>query len=525
MKGIRPGSEGNTRLEKSFGGDGPPRSHYASGGTVKARIFKAFGGGLAGGPSPDALGSPAKKSLGRKGRKASKGDGGIKITNITMPGAGGAGPVGPHNIMPPPGPMAMAPRPPVPPMPPPGAAGPPPPPPVGPAPGAPIPPRVAKFGGRIKAFFRGGTVKGIGGNIGKPKGKGHMITGEAHADGSPKPRYADKGFLKGDGDQFSNTSTAPMNRDTPKGGTKNVVRGAYDKWNYKEQTSNTAENNRLPPAPKYRIADHNELKEDRGTDTTNQKLKHGGIVHHGHHDHGEHHGHRHHHHGGSTHKEHDGHHGHHHAEHGDGKHHVSHHSKAHHMEVHHHHHKKGGHVHKHDGGKVHPEHELRGGGVEDASSEGDHFDILNETGKGKHHHRDHKRYGGKTGGRMSEHHDPYPAKYGGATSSPNQMWHDGVLEASHEDGHEKDVHLHERHGGVAHHHKHGGRVDDRNPKAAGGRVPQTDADGAKRALAENTKGMIFDGKNAGASKDGKLHYEAGAGNMIGRAEKIDRYGR
>lgn len=478
LKGIRPNSVGNTRLEKAYHGDGPPRQHYASGGAVK-RIHKYLGGGLVGGAAPDATGSPAKKSLGHKGRKAKgqgAGVGNPKVTVINMP---------PQHPPMPGGPMMAGIRPPVPPMPPPGAAGPAPPPPVGPMAGAPPIPRPgggpptlgAKFGGRIRSLFkRGGRVHDKhdehhdhdhdgdykhGGVVGKPKGVGHEIHGQADSKGAPRQHFANKGFLHGD--QKTNTSTAATNKDTPKGGTKDVTKGPYNKFSYKWQTSNAHEDSPAPPAPKHRIADHSDLKEDQGTDTTNNKLyAHGGKVHHGHHEHhGD--GPHHHHHTSSHHKGHDGHHGHHHADHDGGKHHVSHHSKGHHVEVHHHHHKKGGKVHKHAGGKVH--HELTGGGVKDASTEGDHFDVLKEKHggdvKGHHkHHRAHKKYGGPADGKMSSHHDGYPAKYPGtAKNQPNQEWHDGVLEAKHEDGHEEDVHLHEKHGGVAHHHfAQGGRI-------------------------------------------------------------------
>lgn len=144
-KMARPGSEGNMRLLKEYGGGStPPRQSYpkgyATGGAVKSGGNPALAEGLS------ASGKPTKPSLGRPGRKMpGKGDKGKKGTNvnvIVMPKGGDEKPPAPP--VPPDMPAAMPPPPPPPmPMPPPGAG------PGGPGgPGGPMPPMRAS-GGRV----------------------------------------------------------------------------------------------------------------------------------------------------------------------------------------------------------------------------------------------------------------------------------------------------------------------------------------------------------------------------------------
>ena len=140
---ARPGSEGNMRLLKAYGGGStPPRQHYATGGAVKGDN-PSLAEGLAAG------GSPAKASLARPGRKMpgkGKKDAKTNVNVVIMPkGEDGKPP------MPPPGAMAGLPPPPMPPgppMPPPGAGGP---------PGGPPPPMMRKAGGRVNKA-EGGEV-------------------------------------------------------------------------------------------------------------------------------------------------------------------------------------------------------------------------------------------------------------------------------------------------------------------------------------------------------------------------------
>ena len=135
---ARPGSEGNMRLLKAYGGGStPPRQHYATGGAVKGDN-PSLTEGLS------AAGSPAKASLARPGRKMpgkGKKDAKTNVNVVIMPkGEDGKPP------MPPPGAMAGLPPPPMPPgppMPPPGAGGPP------GGPGGPPPPMMRKAGGRV----------------------------------------------------------------------------------------------------------------------------------------------------------------------------------------------------------------------------------------------------------------------------------------------------------------------------------------------------------------------------------------
>lgn len=138
---ARPGSEGNTRLLKQYGGgSSPPRQSYAgvkgyaTGGAVRGDN-PSLAEGLA------ASGSPAKPNLSRPGRKMagkgkSKKDAKTNITVVVAPnGKGDEKPPMPMPV-PVPGPSAGPPMPPMP-MPPPGAG-----------PGGPPMPMRAK-GGRV----------------------------------------------------------------------------------------------------------------------------------------------------------------------------------------------------------------------------------------------------------------------------------------------------------------------------------------------------------------------------------------
>ena len=121
---ARPGSEGNTRLLKQYGGGSePPRQSYsgvkgyATGGAVRGDN-PSLAEGMA------ASGTPAKPSLGRPGRKmAGKGKKDPK-TNITVVVAPGGKDDKPPMPMPVPVPGPSAGPPPPMPMPPPGMAGP-----------------------------------------------------------------------------------------------------------------------------------------------------------------------------------------------------------------------------------------------------------------------------------------------------------------------------------------------------------------------------------------------------------------
>lgn len=110
MKSVRSGAEGNTRLQKQYGGGStPPRQHYASGGAVKGGGNPSLDEGLS------AAGSPAKPSLARPGRKmAGKGGkkDGKKGTNVNVIIMGKGGPDAGAPPMPP---MADAGGPPMPP--------------------------------------------------------------------------------------------------------------------------------------------------------------------------------------------------------------------------------------------------------------------------------------------------------------------------------------------------------------------------------------------------------------------------
>lgn len=134
---ARPGSEGNVRLLKQYGGgSSPPRQHYASGGVVaKSGSNPALAEGIA------ASGSPAKPNTSKPGRKAKGKNAGKKGTNvnvIVMPKGDDKPPMPP---MPPVIPMPEGP----PPMPmPPVGAGP-----VGPPPGGPPMPPMRATGGRV----------------------------------------------------------------------------------------------------------------------------------------------------------------------------------------------------------------------------------------------------------------------------------------------------------------------------------------------------------------------------------------
>ena len=115
LKSVRSGSEGNTRLQKSYGGgSSAPRQCYATGGAVKGggRDGPALSEGIA------ASGAPAKPNLARPGRKLSKkggakkddkGDGkkaGATVNVVVMSGGkpDGGPPMPPPDMGPPPGP-------------------------------------------------------------------------------------------------------------------------------------------------------------------------------------------------------------------------------------------------------------------------------------------------------------------------------------------------------------------------------------------------------------------------------------
>lgn len=155
---ARPGSEGNTRLLKSYGGGGSaPRQCYASGGAVASGGNPSLNEGI------EAAGSPAKARLDRPGRKMSGGKGGKdkgkKGTNVNVIVAPPpqAAPTPIPIPVPAGGPPGGGPPPPMPPPhmgPPPGMGGPP------GAGGAPMPLRAD--GGRVK--------RSVGGPANPPKG-------------------------------------------------------------------------------------------------------------------------------------------------------------------------------------------------------------------------------------------------------------------------------------------------------------------------------------------------------------------
>lgn len=162
MTKIRPDSEGNTRLLKSYGGGStPPRQSYAngyaSGGVVKSDEVGPAEAMMASGKS--ARGSTSKPGRKMAGRGSKKGSTNVNVIIVPKDGDKGAA------AMKPPGPDAgppMAMPMPPPPMPPPGPmAGP-----GGPG-GPPMPMR--KSGGRVNRDM-GGPVgdilaQGVGGKM------------------------------------------------------------------------------------------------------------------------------------------------------------------------------------------------------------------------------------------------------------------------------------------------------------------------------------------------------------------------
>lgn len=137
---ARPGSEGNTRLLKQYGGgSSPPRQSYpkgyATGGAVKNPAL-AEGVEAAGGPAKVNLSRPGRK-MGGKAPAGKSGKGkGTNVNVIVMPHGGDKG-APPAGGPPPDMPMAGPGPGPMPPMPPPGAG-----------PGGPPMPMRAK-GGRV----------------------------------------------------------------------------------------------------------------------------------------------------------------------------------------------------------------------------------------------------------------------------------------------------------------------------------------------------------------------------------------
>lgn len=130
---ARPGSEGNMRLLKQYGGGStPPRQHFATGGAVRSGGNPALDEGLS------ASGEAARPNLSRPGRKAKKDKDKAK-TNINIVVMGKDKDAAPPAT--PPGPMAAGP------MPPPPMPMPPKPPMGGPEMGPPMPMRAS--GGRV----------------------------------------------------------------------------------------------------------------------------------------------------------------------------------------------------------------------------------------------------------------------------------------------------------------------------------------------------------------------------------------
>lgn len=173
---ARPGSEGNTRLLKAYGGgSSPPRQHYATGGAVKGDN-PALAEGLASAPLSDKPSKSAKK--GDKSKKDAK----INVNVIVAPKED-------KPAMPPVGPAGLAP----PPMPP----GPPMPPPGGPT----MPMRAS--GGRVKDDAKqdkamvkaavGKHEKGM--HPGKPMTK--LATGGPAKEPTTKGLVAEKGYQGG----------------------------------------------------------------------------------------------------------------------------------------------------------------------------------------------------------------------------------------------------------------------------------------------------------------------------------------
>lgn len=147
--GAPPGSHGNCRLLKEYGGGySPPRQSYpagyANGGAVRGHVRRANGGpAMAGGLSdmPAPEGGSAPPRLDRPGKKKSKDKkGGTHVNVVVMPKD--AGPPMPGGLPPmPPGAGPVPPMPPGPPPPMPPMAGP-----GGPGGPGPMPPMRARGG-------------------------------------------------------------------------------------------------------------------------------------------------------------------------------------------------------------------------------------------------------------------------------------------------------------------------------------------------------------------------------------------
>lgn len=188
---ARPGSEGNMRLLKQYGGGStPPRQHYASGGAVKGEN-PSLAEGLS------AAGGPSKMGAGKKSGKAKK-EAKTNVNVVIMPKGDDAKPPMPPMPMPPGAAAGMPPppMPPGPPMPPPGAG-----------PGGPPPPMMRKAGGRVMkhddaAADKSMVAKGVhkheaNMHPGKPKTK--LATGGPAKEPTTKGLVAENGFQGGGG--------------------------------------------------------------------------------------------------------------------------------------------------------------------------------------------------------------------------------------------------------------------------------------------------------------------------------------
>ena len=115
---ARPGSEGNMRLLKEYGGGSKgPRQSYATGGAVKGGN-PSLNEGLAAAGGP---GKPSGKPSKGDGKKGDKKDAKTAINIVVMGKPDGAAPMPPpgaSGLAPPPGPMPPSPGPGGPPMPP-----------------------------------------------------------------------------------------------------------------------------------------------------------------------------------------------------------------------------------------------------------------------------------------------------------------------------------------------------------------------------------------------------------------------
>lgn len=175
MKSIAPpGSHGNCRLLKEYGGGyEPPRQSYpkgyANGGSVRGHVRTYANGGSAPMEAPE--GAPAPARLDRPGRKKGKDKKGTNVNVVVMPrepsapaGPGAGLPVIPPGGPPPAGPMPLPPGP-MPPM-------------AGPGPGGPpiVPPMPMRArGGPVKAMRHGGRARREdGGEVSSGSGKSRL---------------------------------------------------------------------------------------------------------------------------------------------------------------------------------------------------------------------------------------------------------------------------------------------------------------------------------------------------------------